>query len=776
MTIIETVLNSFDEKKNSNPIRKFNGFIIEQKLGRGQQGIVLKVKNNINKEFALKFYQPTDKDPGILKESINRFISEVNTLASLKHKNIVKIYTGGYAKWNDAEKVWTVEEGFSSVSESEELGENEFLYYVMDYIEGFDLTHIFSELDKNGRKKESEEFSLSEQLKWFELLIKQGSKAMKYYHAKDITHKDIKPENIRFGTEDSTFIIVDFGFAHHTDSPQNEEVIPRVDYIDLPSIESKDYKKNDMGQFSKMLAKLLPKFKEEYQINRYSGLKSVIEKGKNPDLKLRYKDMSDFYDHIKQYFLSIGGWKFQLKLDEFMTPERFGRFDSKLRIPVSGSIFLSKEVREIIDTPEFQRLRGVRQLGPTMFVFPGANHTRFEHSLGVYSLALHYLEKLLSLAEFKALCEPLDKSIKLIILSSLLHDIGHYPYSHWVEEIDELPNKIKLPHHEERAKQIIGTGEIRGVIEKTWGMEISEIAALISNNSDEEIINSFINSVVDIDKLDYLTRDSVHCGINYGKGIDTERLLDSLYVNTETSKLCVTEKGRSALLSILTTRNIMYQEVYWHKTVRACEAMFKRFFYEYVAHFPKADKKKAMEQLNELMNKSDDEFISTLYDWAKSTENIKLIELIKPFAYGGRNTIYKPAYIYFEHNDSKEAAKTNKFFRTLFKLSYGELVEKSNRLANQLKKHIPEIEPLDIIFEKTPIKSEGEHYLLDGFKIYNTRKKRYDTYPSQINELNNYLSNNKQAYIFCSAKYYEKIRELSLDSDKTLLRILNEML
>ncbi|MEI6348029.1 MAG: HD domain-containing protein [Bacteroidota bacterium] len=758
MSIIDTIIKACEDKK-PYPIKKFDGFEIEAKLGKGQQGVVLKIKNKINKQFALKFYQPTDKDPSILKESIKRFINEVNTLATLKHKNIVKIYTGGYAKWN--KNKWEVTEGFP-VKLPTDLKENEFFYYIMDFIDGFDLAHIFNELGKSEEERSNENFPISFKLKYFEILIKQVSKAMIYYHKKKITHKDIKPENIRFSIHDSTFILVDFGFAHHITSPQNEESIPRTDYIDLPSIKAKDYEKNDMGQFSEMLTKVLPTLKDEYLTNRYSGLESSIDKGKNPDLKKRYKDMDEFYNHIKQYFLIEGGWRFQLKLDEFLTSDGFGRFDSKLRIPVSGSILLSKEIKALIDTPQFQRLRGVRQLGPTIFVFPGANHTRFEHSLGVYSLALRYLEKLLSLTDFKNKCEPLEKSIKLIVLSTLLHDIGHYPYSHWIEEIDELPNKLKLPSHEQRAKQILEQKEIKDVIENSWQINISEITDLICNNSEDELINSFINSVIDVDKLDYLIRDSVHCGINYGKGIDVERLLDALYVNNESNKLCVTEKGRSALLSILATRNIMYQEVYWHKTVRACEAMFKRFFYEYVLVISASNEKETNKKLNDILNKSDDEFISTLYKWSIKTKDIKLKELIQPFAYGGRKLIYKPAYIYFDHN-LKETAPINKFFRSLLNTkSYKELIEKSIKLANLLKDYIPDLDPLDIILERTPLK-DGEKYILDGFKIFNTRKKEFDEHPKEIDSLNSYLGDNRQAYIFCNPKHYEKLLELTLD-------------
>lgn len=756
-TVVGTIVKACEAEEHLSPILKFSDFHIEKMLGQGQQGVVFKITNSINQQFALKFYHPTDTSDAILKESIDRFINEINILAKLKHRNIVKIYTGGFAKWDNNEQEWEVDEGFETKI-IEKLNDNEFYYYIMEFIEGYDLTYIFPELSTKELNKKGN-FSLNEKLNFFESLIAQISEAMTYYHEKNITHKDIKPENIRYSIQDSTFIIVDFGFARHLDSRPDKETIPNTDYIDFPSIENNDYEKNDMGQFTKMLAKILPIFQDEYLTNRYAGLEAAINKGQFADLQKRFGNMQEFYCQIRQYFFA-DGWRFQLKLDEFLTPNRFGRFNSKVRIPVSGSILLTKEVIEIIDTPQFQRLRGVRQLGPTMFVFPGANHTRFEHSLGTYFLSLKYLEQLLSNADFREACYDLDKSIKLVVLSALLHDIGHYPYSHWVEEIDKFPNNITLLNHERRSEHILNSGEIESIIRNKWGIQIDEITSLISDETDNRLLNSIINSVIDVDKLDYLIRDSIHCGVEYGRGIDTERLLDSLYIDKEQNWICLTEKGRSAVSSILSTRNIMFREIYWHKTVRACEAMFKRFFYEYISvELDNFGEEKMKKNMDILFSYSDDMFTSTLYEWAESAKNKKLMKLIQPFAYRGRNNIYKPAYIYFEH-DAKEARTTSTFFKSLFECTYSELMDKSNMLAVRLKKHIKEIDVYDIILETTPLKN-SDRYLLDGFNMYNLRKKRYDTYPKEIATLNDYLSNNRQAYVFCNPRFYKEIKYLA---------------
>jgi HD superfamily phosphohydrolase len=466
-------------------------------------------------------------------------------------------------------------------------------------------------------------------------------------------------------------------------------------------------------------------------------------------------------------------WSLTLKQGSALTPEGFGRFDSKVRIPVSGSILLTKEVRAVIDTPVFQRLRGVRQLGPTMFVFPGANHTRFEHSLGVYALALRYLEKLMVQPHFRDQIKPTGKSLMLIALCSLLHDIGHYPYSHWIEEIDELPHGIRLPTHEQRAEAMLTSGVLKEVLENTWGVDGAEIAGLISNDSKNPLVNSFINSAIDIDKIDYLVRDSIHCGISYGHGIDTERLLDSLWADPETGALGVTEKGRSALISILSIRNIMFQEVYWHKTVRACESMFKRFFYEFVNAVTAENKQDGGQELSVILNYSDDEFIHSLSRWSVKCGNDSLRDLIRPFAFGGRE-LYKPAYIYFTHN-SDEPAGAREFFQKLFKSSYRELAEKSRQLAELLNPYCPGIGPNDIILDKTPIKSEEESGPKEGFRVYNNRKGGYDKNPVAIGSLGKYLAESRQAYIFCHPRFYDTLRELSSGPEGTLQGILADL-
>ncbi|MBI3195872.1 MAG: hypothetical protein HYZ34_15595, partial [Ignavibacteriae bacterium] len=156
MDIFQEVINCLENKKKTkgknynNHILAFDDLQIEEYINRGQQGLVLKVSNGIKRYFALKFYRPSDQSEAILKESLNNFRKEVRILASLSHKNIVKIFSGGYAVWEPSNKLWKIDSGFDSRNS---LKENEVAYYLMDYIQGEDLSSLFPELSTDNNKK-----------------------------------------------------------------------------------------------------------------------------------------------------------------------------------------------------------------------------------------------------------------------------------------------------------------------------------------------------------------------------------------------------------------------------------------------------------------------------------------------------------------------------------------------------------------------------------------------------------------------------------------------
>jgi HD superfamily phosphohydrolase/tRNA A-37 threonylcarbamoyl transferase component Bud32 len=739
-----------------------------------QQGLVVKAENKIKTKFAIKFYNPTVEDIQLIKESRRRFIDEINILKELDHRNIVKIIDGGKAWWDESEKKWAVDVNTTK-------SEDEYLFYIMDYIEGKDISFIFPELcakyDSKNPAISTDLLPLPERLKLFEELIFQISDAIYYYHFKNIAHKDLKATNIIY-SKNSEFIIVDFGFAAKFNCEgklinESSEVIIKTDEMDYDSIREDYYKPYDLCLFAQMLKRILPSFKDIYDKNRYRGISTVLNKATNADLNKRFKNALEFRNKIKDYFIFQRDWRFDLQLNQYMCPDRFGMFSFKIRIPASGSILFTNEVKSIIDTYEFQRLRGIRQLGPTIFVFPGANHTRYEHSLGAYYLSLKYIERLVNLSYFRDLCDPLEENIRLIVLSALLHDIGHYPYSHLIEEFEELPNNLKIHRHEDNVESIL-CGPLKGIIESKWNIEPSKISNIISGRRGVEelkgvdaFINTIIDSPIDVDKIDYLIRDSIHCGVRYGDGIDIERFLDSLWVDERAGtkkKICLTNKGESCLLSILTCRNIMYKEVYWHKTVNSFKAMFKRFFYKYIESASDSkDANKIERNIRKSLARSDEMFINYLYN---SCRDDLLKRLITPFVLKKRE-VYKPLYIYSKTSARQEEEAVSDFFDKILTDSYKCLLNKSEKLSSVLNRYVPGIKlgSNDIIIEKMDTREGHEKYDIDKLLQYNIRKERYEAYPSALESLNKFLEDNVQAYIFCNPDYYETLKELPFSKE-----------
>jgi HD superfamily phosphohydrolase len=244
------------------------------------------------------------------------------------------------------------------------------------------------------------------------------------------------------------------------------------------------------------------------------------------------------------------------------------RFET-LRDPLWNNIRVDELTLELVDTEVFQRLRYIRQLGLAYLVYPGATHSRFEHALGAYHLARNTLALLAeSDSEYKV--DPEEECV--VRAAALLHDVGHYPFSHALEEIGQL-------HHEDVARPLITTGVVATILEREISTDAAErIFRLIRGTSDSPV-QGLISGSLDLDKIEYLKRDAFMCGVPYGE-IDVHRLTQSMLIvqNSETGKptLGVREKGLSALESLLFAKYQMYRNVYWHHAVRSATAMYKR--------------------------------------------------------------------------------------------------------------------------------------------------------------------------------------------------------
>lgn len=244
-------------------------------------------------------------------------------------------------------------------------------------------------------------------------------------------------------------------------------------------------------------------------------------------------------------------------------------FNISIRDPLWQDIKLSQPIYNVYMSKEVQKLSRIKQLGPTNLVYPGAMHTRLCHSLGVYHLSKEIIKSILSKNEY---FEFTIEGVNAFLLAALLHDIGHFPYTH---SLKELP----LIDHEILATKIIKdkSTELHQRL-NDGNFNIDYICNIL--NFDEKAINdemnfykSLLSGALDPDKLDYLNRDAFFAGVTYGIQ-DCSYIISHLSINNK--KNTVLESAILSLDNLIFSKYQMYKTVYWHKRVRCATAMIKK--------------------------------------------------------------------------------------------------------------------------------------------------------------------------------------------------------
>jgi HD superfamily phosphohydrolase len=259
---------------------------------------------------------------------------------------------------------------------------------------------------------------------------------------------------------------------------------------------------------------------------------------------------------------------------------------STVRDSLYDLIPLGPREEKLISTPEFLRLQQVKQLGFVYRIWPGATHSRYEHSLGCYHLTVRALRALLQRGEDGGLYGVSLSSIQALIVAALLHDIGHYPFSHTIEELGH-----PIVMHEKVSRSIIENSEIATILERDYRLSPERVADFIdppklkTMHPDDALLSQLLSGALDVDKLDYLPRDARACNVPYG-GVDVSRLLGSLRVHDNVDgkrRIVVTHKGISPLHSLLHARQEMFDNIYWHHTSRAFQVMLVRAVHDALA-------------------------------------------------------------------------------------------------------------------------------------------------------------------------------------------------
>jgi HD superfamily phosphohydrolase len=261
----------------------------------------------------------------------------------------------------------------------------------------------------------------------------------------------------------------------------------------------------------------------------------------------------------------------------------------ELRDPIHGFIEIDEWERDIINQPAFQRLRRIKQLAWTDMVYPGATHTRFEHSLGVMHVATRLFDAIRNrsadlLGQLGYESAGLDRQRQLIRLAALLHDLGHAPFSHAAEEILPVDPRTGKRFVHEQYSAAIAEHALADVIEqhphnhKNYGLRVEHLKEFFLETPSSEglVWRDLVSSQMDADRMDYMLRDSYHAGVAYGR-YDLDRVAATLALverpDQDGFALGVGEGGLHAVEGLILARYMLFTQVYFHKT---------RVIYDYI--------------------------------------------------------------------------------------------------------------------------------------------------------------------------------------------------
>ena len=268
--------------------------------------------------------------------------------------------------------------------------------------------------------------------------------------------------------------------------------------------------------------------------------------------------------------------------------------DQRIQDAIHGIIDFHPERRtdriawRLLQTPDFQRLRRIKQLGAAEYVFPSASHSRFAHSIGVFHSARRLVERMRRELETGHAGGAFDEGrAEAAVLAALLHDIGHGPFSHVFERARKAVsqdavagegNAAPLKTHEEHSAAMIRSDAI-GAILAEEELDAENIAQIVCAKPPQDMYHAIVSGTFDADRMDYMMRDKYMTGIGEG-GFDTNWIMDNIRVARQGGEhsFCLAHKALTAAEEFLLGRFHLHKDIYLHKTIRAMECLLERFF------------------------------------------------------------------------------------------------------------------------------------------------------------------------------------------------------
>lgn len=559
-------------------------YSVLSRLGEGGNGIVFKIREISTGIYrVVKVLSPAAATIEQLKKE---FQNEALKLAELSHPNLVSVIES-YPKENPP-------------------------YFIMEYIPGQSLEKESTSIAK--------EHPHGEWVHYLHQIYIQLADVLEYLHHRDkpLLHLDIKPENIKIDKDfrgNPKAVLLDFGLSRFAQKKiRGDKETTAFGTLSMwpQSYLAKIRRHTHTGRtVFEIDRNLLNPELDLHFLGRtiQNTLEIAKENDSSPQEMWESKHLS-LYNYLNEFSrtlqidhqngrtpLSAREVSYRIRRVIYLEHRARMQFDRGfLRIPSANIANFGRQARALTDWPMFQRLRGINQLGFASMVFPGANHTRFEHSLGVFENALDVVDHLAGPHgdnKFRSLVS--DEEIIATIIAALFHDIGHYPFTH------QFRVEGQYPKHEVRSLEIIESDECVSIVTKFFSKDVYKalkniFSYLVAEELGREerisrkrepkyyrLLKQILSGSVDVDKLDYINRDSIHAGVPYGRVVDRARLISSFRVWWDENglpELVLSDKGRACAEALVFGRYLMFSEVYWNHCVRAYSAMLSAVLQE----------------------------------------------------------------------------------------------------------------------------------------------------------------------------------------------------
>lgn len=551
---------------------KYHEFLGE--AGKGKTGVVFKIKNSTNNHlYSLKTVgqKLDDREREKVRDTLKK---EVEILQPLDHRCLPRIHERNLS--------------------------GRLPYYVYAFHPGI----TFSEFKASDRKLNLEQSVF---------VIWSLMDVVKYLHEEGRTHCDLHTNNVLLSENvfQHGILVIDFGSGHRQSDPTPEtanrgnvlfkDVVSQAhDRQTVSRREMRpDFQSFDFVALGSLLAQMERCFfgdASSIQSTAYFDFCRALRDGRISSWKDAHEK---FLSVIDPYRILTATRK--LFLSELGLPQA-------ITVPGARAVPVGEACLAVVNTKVFQRLRNVKQLSFCDWYFPGASHTRFEHSLGVFNAAQQALNWLVHDRSFRD--QFSERNIRGFLLAALVHDVGHYPFAHVLEHYvagrfagagDEQEARKCVSHAQNTIHVLESDKELLAAISEHWGSEIANECIKVLENK-VTVLSDLIDGPIDIDKIDYLGRDALHCGMPFGNGLDVQGLLRSMTCVDSAQHLGIRDTGVSAAEGLMILQDQMLASVYWQPSVRGIICMF----HAVLAHIIRTDLGKLRDLTDALRKSSGD--------------------------------------------------------------------------------------------------------------------------------------------------------------------------